>query len=127
MVIIETIKQGGNKLSGTKLGGIKAAMTNKQKYGDKFYSRIGRTGGRNGKTGGFAQNPELAKICGAIGGRKSSRKPKELFVDNQSKGIFKSISEIKDYLVENYGEDNVSIKNNRYHVDNHIISYGGIK
>ena len=34
----------------------------------------GAKGGRNGHTGGFASNPELAKIAGAKGGRISKRK-----------------------------------------------------
>lgn len=66
-------------MPGTKAGGKKAAKTNKKKYGREFYAQIGRKGGRNGHTGGFAANPELAKIAGAIGGRKSKRgkaKPK---------------------------------------------------
>ncbi len=62
-------------MSGTKLGGMRAAMTNKKKYGEGFYARIGAKGGRNGHTGGFAANPELAKIAGAKGGRKSRRGP----------------------------------------------------
>lgn len=62
-------------MAGTKAGGRKAAKTNREKYGDDFYASIGRKGGRNGHTGGFAANPELAKIAGAIGGRKSKRGP----------------------------------------------------
>lgn len=61
-------------MAGTKLGGKKAAATNMNKYGSDFYSEIGRKGGRNGHTGGFAANPELASIAGRIGGRRSSRK-----------------------------------------------------
>jgi len=38
-----------------------------------FYARIGSIGGKNGHTGGFAANPELARIAGAKGGRKSRR------------------------------------------------------
>lgn len=60
-------------MAGTKEGGRKASITNKLKYGEDFYANIGRKGGRNGHTGGFASNPELAKIAGAIGGRKSKR------------------------------------------------------
>ena len=41
-------------MSGTKAGGIKAAATNKAKYGDDFYKRIGQRGGQSGTTGGFA-------------------------------------------------------------------------
>lgn len=61
-------------MSGTKIGGLKAARTNKEKHGDDFYSLLGSKGGRNGHTGGFFANPELAKIAGAKGGKKSSRK-----------------------------------------------------
>lgn len=62
-------------MAGTKAGGRKAAITNKMKYGPDFYANIGRKGGTNGHTGGFASNPELAKIAGAKGGRKSKRGP----------------------------------------------------
>lgn len=61
------------EMAGTKVGGQKAASTNKAKYGKDFYAEIGRKGGRNGHTGGFAANPELAKIAGAKGGRISKR------------------------------------------------------
>lgn len=37
---------------------------------------IGSKGGRNGHTGGFAANPELARRAGAKGGRISRRRPK---------------------------------------------------
>ena len=40
----------------TKIGGAKAAATNKAKYGKDFYKIIGAKGGRNGHTGGFASN-----------------------------------------------------------------------
>ena len=36
---------------------------------------IGRKGGKNGHTGGFAANPALARIAGAKGGRISHRGP----------------------------------------------------
>ena len=61
-------------MSGTKAGGMKAAATNKDKYGKEFYARIGKKGGQNGHTGGFGANPALARIAGARGGRASSRK-----------------------------------------------------
>ena len=57
-----------------RAGGLKAAATNKERHGKDFYKRIGRKGGKAGKTGGFAANPELAKRAGRIGGLKSTRK-----------------------------------------------------
>lgn len=60
-------------MAGTKAGGIKASITNRRKYGEDFYVRNGRKGGQNGHTGGFASNPELARIAGAKGGRLSRR------------------------------------------------------
>lgn len=60
-------------MPGTKSGGLKAAKTNKAKFGSDFYAEIGRKGGQNGHTGGFYANPELARIAGAIGGKKSKR------------------------------------------------------
>lgn len=62
-------------MAGTVEGSRKAALTIKLKHGENFYSEIGRKGGQNGHTGGFAANPELARIVGAIGGRKSRRGP----------------------------------------------------
>lgn len=62
-------------MAGTKVGGLKAAQTNKGKYGKEFYARIGQKGGRLGHTGGFAANPALARIAGAKGGRLSKRGP----------------------------------------------------
>lgn len=61
-------------MSGTKSGGKRAAATNIARYGADFYKRIGAKGGRNGTTGGFAANPELARIAGRKGGRISRRR-----------------------------------------------------
>ena len=58
---------------GTKAGGIKAAKTNLLRNGKDFYHRIGKIGGQNGHTGGFAANPELARIAGRKGGLISRR------------------------------------------------------
>ena len=59
-------------MAGPKAGGIKAAQKNLAND-PNFYRRIGRIGGRNGHTGGFAANPELARIAGAKGGKISRR------------------------------------------------------
>jgi len=60
-------------MPGTKTGGLKARETNKRLYGEDFYTRIGMVGGKNGHTGGFYANRELAKSAGAIGGAISRR------------------------------------------------------
>lgn len=65
-------------MAGTRLGGLRAAETNKEKYGIDFYERIGRKGGQNGHTGGFATVDEngvhvLAKLAGRKGGMISRR------------------------------------------------------
>lgn len=61
-------------MAGTRLGGQRAAATNKVRHGADFYKRIGKIGGANGTTGGFAANPELARIAGKKGGQISRRK-----------------------------------------------------
>lgn len=64
-------------MSGTKLGGLKTRETNLKKYGSDYYKRIGAIGGRKvtNTPKGFAANPELARLAGAKGGRKSKRGP----------------------------------------------------
>ncbi len=62
-------------MPGTKHGGVAAAKTNKKRYGKNFYERIGAMGGKVSRGGGFAANPELARIAGKKGGQ-ASRKTK---------------------------------------------------
>lgn len=73
-------------MSGTKEGGRKAAKTNKKLHGKNFYAEIGRKGGQNGHTGGFASEKigddgltgfERARIAGAKGGHLSKRGAKK--------------------------------------------------
>lgn len=60
-------------MAGTKAGAAKAVATTKQKHGKDFYAKIGAAGGKKSRNGGFAANPELARIAGAKGGRISRR------------------------------------------------------
>ena len=60
-------------MPGTLEGGRKAAKTNKEKYGEGFYARIGAIGGKKGGAKGFALNPELARSAGRKGGLVSKR------------------------------------------------------
>lgn len=64
-------------MAGTRDGGRKASITNKKKYGDDFYKRIGHQGGSKShpETRAFATNPELARAAGAKGGKTSKRGP----------------------------------------------------
>ncbi len=79
-ITCEVIRRGGptnkrriNSMTGTKAGGKLAAKKNLAKD-PNFYAKIGAKGGRNGHTGGFAANPDLARVAGAKGGRISRRK-----------------------------------------------------
>ena len=64
-------------MAGTKLGGQKAAAKNLLRD-QEFYAKIGARGGKNGHTGGFAANPELARVAGAKGGRISRSRSKKV-------------------------------------------------
>jgi general stress protein YciG len=63
-------------MAGTKEGGRKAAARNMERYGENYYKIIGARGGKNGTTGGFYANRELARIAGSKGG-KISKRPKK--------------------------------------------------
>ena len=63
-------------MAGTVEGGKAAAATNKKKYGEDFYAKIGAKGGSKSRTGGFGQGEEgrrRARLYGAIGGKISRR------------------------------------------------------
>ena len=62
-------------MSGTREGGLKARDANIRQFGADYYKRIGAKGGRNGHTGGFAANHELAVEAGRKGGKISKRGP----------------------------------------------------
>lgn len=67
-------------MPGTKEGGRLAAATNKARYGEDFYGRIGSKGGstKTRTPKGFAARPDLARSAGATGGRKSRRRKRQL-------------------------------------------------
>jgi len=68
-------------MAGTKEGGRKAHANLIIKYGlttegkSIFHIQAGKKGGKVSSGGGFASNPELARIAGAKGGKISRRKP----------------------------------------------------
>lgn len=64
-------------------GGLKAAQTNKERYGDDFYVKIGAMGGRKSRGGGFASEKvgsdgltgrERTIVAGRKGGQASRKK-----------------------------------------------------
>ena len=93
-------------MSGSVEGGLKAAKTNKEKYGSDFYAKIGAKGGKLGKTGGFFADKELARRAGAKGGKVSKRgKTKNLtnvthkVVPHPSAGTVDTTMAVKTYHV----------------------------
>lgn len=65
-------------MAGTKIGGQKAAASNKKKYGEDFYARIGKVGGSHSSGGGFAYwkrigREDLIRAAGIKGGQISRR------------------------------------------------------
>lgn len=76
-------------MAGTVEGGKKAALTNLSLYGNEFYKRNGRKGGkkaaelakRTGRLIGFAAiDPPQRRICAAKGGKISRRGPTKRIV-----------------------------------------------
>ena len=62
-------------MSGTKIGGLRAAETNKNKYGEDFYVKMGKKGGLAQVPKGFSMNIKLARKAGKKGGKTSKRGP----------------------------------------------------
>lgn len=59
---------------GTRVGGIKASITNKERQGEDFYKNIGKKGGSaKHKTRYLQLHPEFASKIGYIGGKRSKR------------------------------------------------------
>lgn len=69
-------------MAGNQIGGIRASITNKRKYGEGHFVRIGKLGAEAyikrqklgiAKPRGFAANKELASRAGKKGGEISRR------------------------------------------------------
>ena len=60
-------------MSGTRAGGLKARDKNKELYGNDWYSKIGKIGGKKCGMKGFALNTQLAREAGRKGGLVSKR------------------------------------------------------
>lgn len=61
-------------MAGTKIGGLRASETNKQRHGNDFYKNIGSKGGSAKVPKGFALMPrEKVMLAGKKGGSISRR------------------------------------------------------
>lgn len=61
-------------MAGTKIGGIKAAQTNKKRYGEDWYIKLGALGGSKTGIKGFAlMEPSLRREYGRKGGLISKK------------------------------------------------------
>lgn len=61
-------------MAGSKEGGRKTAATNKRKYNEDFYSRLGKLGGSAKVPKGFAiMGSEFASNAGKMGGRGNKK------------------------------------------------------
>lgn len=60
-------------MAGTKIGGQRAAETNKSKYGSDFYKNIGAKGGRGSSGYTFGHGKVDPKVIGKKGGTISRR------------------------------------------------------
>jgi len=60
-------------MAGTAEGGRKAALKNKELYGEDFYRIQGAIGGRAKVPKGFALDKERARTAGSKGGKISRR------------------------------------------------------
>ncbi len=100
-------------MSGTIVGGKKAAKKNIERQGADFYRRIGAVGGRNGNTGGFKGGSELASTAGTLGGRRSKHGYK--FVKETEKTLEYTDKVTGEYVV-------FDKKGNILTIDNHVYS-----
>lgn len=63
-------------MAGTIGGGKSAARTNKKRYGEDFYAKIGAIGGKTSGLKGFAgMDPQKRSEAGRKGGMRSKRGP----------------------------------------------------
>ena len=64
-------------MPGTKAGGAKAAITNKAKFGEDYYQRLGREGGAAGTGHKFGHGKVDPAVIGALGGAISKRRARQ--------------------------------------------------
>ena len=62
-------------MTGTRIGALKAKKKMMERFGEDWYSKIGKLGGQAMVPKGFALNPQLAAEAGKKGGTISRRGP----------------------------------------------------
>ena len=85
-------------MPGTVEGGRKAAETNKKRYGEGFYKKIGFAGGKKSRNGGFKASPELASLAGQMGGLLSRKNGRDISPEAiiEAEKIRQKIEELKN-------------------------------
>lgn len=84
-------------MSGTKEGAAKARAKILARDPD-YYKKIGAIGGRNGNTGGFASNRDLAIRAGQKGGRISNRSKVKPDLETRRRNYLNSTKRYKDKI-----------------------------
>lgn len=67
-------------MAGTKAGGLKVVETNKRKYGEGYYQKIGRMGGKAKKSAPFGfqtMDHERLRQVSSVGGRNAQKAKRE--------------------------------------------------
>lgn len=86
---------------------MKAKRTNISRYGKSYYSEIGKLGGKAGHTGGFASNPQQARVAGQKGGKSSRRGPRKIYLkkmlsEKPLPETFRTAKEARTFIQEEY-------------------------
>ena len=61
-------------MGGTREGGKKAAITNRERHGKDYYKEIGYKGGKSSHTGGFYGKHKFAQEMGRLGAKIKKEK-----------------------------------------------------
>lgn len=98
-------------MAGTKQGGIRAAATNKKRYGKDFYKRIGSKGGSVADIEkGFASftvggdgltGRERARVAGSKGGRISRKGKTAIPVQSPTEGMSYEETRVRGFKILN--------------------------
>lgn len=100
-------------MAGTRAGGLKAAIKNKELHGEDFYRNIGWMGGaiKNSKKGFGSMDKNKIKKAGAKGGSKGKRKSYYLIVATKgAETLTLSAKELSQKLGVDYSTINIGAR-----------------